>query len=57
MTEEQYAESYAMNLFNQEEQQRARTDPDSERRIWQELTKKQRNDYRKLADKLLEEIK
>lgn len=55
MTEEQYAESYAMSLFNQEEQQRGRVDP--HRRTWQELTKKQRNDYRKLADKILEEIK
>lgn len=55
MTEEQFAELYAMNLFNQEEVTKM-LEPEYERRCWHLITKKERNKYRKLADEILEEI-
>lgn len=56
MTDEQFAEMYAMGLFNQEETSKAWSTEKPERRTWQSLTKKERNRYRTLADTILEEI-
>lgn len=53
MTYEQYLELYAMNLFSQEEARTMLTS--NTRRVWHELPKKERNRFRGIADKMLEE--
>lgn len=55
MTPSQFAELYAINLFNQEQARLARDDPD--RSTWDELSKKQRDAYRRTANKILEEVR
>lgn len=54
MTPTQFAELYAMNLFNQEQIQLARDGEQTQ--TWAELTKKERDAYRRTAKKLLGEV-
>lgn len=57
MTPEQYAELYAIGLFNQEQAKLAwnNDQPQHLKKCWHDLTKKERNKWRTLADDLIEE--
>lgn len=59
MNDEQFAEMYAMNLFNQDETAGlwANVSDPPTKRTWHGITKKERNRYRRIADDILEEIK
>lgn len=54
MTPEQFAEMYAINLYNQD--QLVKVAVGGKRVPWHELTKKERNKWRDVADNILEEI-
>lgn len=55
MTEDMEIELLAINCWNQEQAKLRDEDPAAKRQCWHQLTKKERNKWRKIATDLLSE--